>query len=47
MVTQAEQVGLRERDGSLRVEMLDAIKELVRDEAAGVPRGTPPARLAR
>ena len=47
VVTQAEQVGLRETDGSLRVEMLDAIKELVRDEARGVPRGTPLARLAR
>lgn len=47
MVTQAEQVGLRETDGSLRVEMLDAIKKLVRDEAKDIPRGTPPARLAR
>jgi hypothetical protein len=37
VVAQAEEVGLRETDGSLRVEMLDAIKELVRNEARDVP----------
>jgi hypothetical protein len=47
VIAQAQQVGLHETDGSLRVEMLEAIKELVRDEARGVPRGTPLARLAR
>jgi hypothetical protein len=40
VVAQAEQVGLCETDGSLRVEMLEAIKELVRVEARAVPRGT-------
>jgi hypothetical protein len=44
VIAQAEQVGLREADGSLRVEMLDAVKELVRVEARAVPRGT---RLAK
>ena len=37
-------VGLRTSDGRLRVEMVDTIKELVREESAAVPRGT---RLAK
>src|SRR5579884_344061 len=44
VVAQAENAGLRTSDGSLRVEMLDTIKGLVREESAAVPRGT---RLAR
>ena len=47
VVAQAEQVGLRVADGSLRVEMLEAIKDLVRAEDTAVPRGTRLARLAR
>jgi hypothetical protein len=47
VVGQAEQAGLREADGGLRVEMLEAIKESVRNESRRVPRGTPVARLAR
>jgi len=43
-VAQAEHAGLRTSDGSLRVEMLDTIKELVREESAAGPRGT---RLAK
>jgi hypothetical protein len=44
VVAQAEHVGLRLVDGSLRVEMLEAVKELVRVEARTVPRGTPLAK---
>ena len=44
VVAQAEHAGLRTSDGSLRVEMLDTIKELVREESAAVPRGP---RLAK
>ncbi|HET7052231.1 MAG TPA: hypothetical protein VFI54_28430 [Solirubrobacteraceae bacterium] len=44
VVAQAERVGLRAADGSLRVEMLEAVTELVRVEARAVPRGT---RLAK
>jgi hypothetical protein len=40
VITQAEHIGLRAADGSLRVEMLETVKELVRDEARTVPRGT-------
>jgi hypothetical protein len=44
VIAQAEQVGLRAADGSLRVEMLETVKELVRVEARAVPRGTRPAK---
>ena len=44
VIAQAKHVGLRTSDGSLRVEMLDTIKELVREQSAAVPRGT---RLAK
>jgi hypothetical protein len=40
VIAQAEQVGLREANGSLRVEMLETVEELVRVEARAVPRGT-------
>lgn len=44
VIAQAKHVGLRTSDGSLRVELLDTIKELVREQSAAVPRGT---RLAK
>jgi hypothetical protein len=44
VVAEAEQVGQRLVDGSLRVEMLDTVRELVRIEARAVARGT---RLAK
>ena len=34
VIAQAEHVGLRTSDGSLRVEMLETIKQLVREESA-------------
>jgi hypothetical protein len=46
VVAQAEHVGLSAADGSLRVEMLETIKELVRDEARAVPRRTPLAKAS-
>lgn len=44
VIAQAEHVGLRVSDGSLRVEMLETVKQVVRKESSAVPRGT---RLAR
>jgi hypothetical protein len=46
VIAQAAHVGLRTSDGSLRVEMLETIKQLVREESSSVPRGTRLARVA-
>jgi hypothetical protein len=46
VIAQAEHVGLRTSDGSLRVELLATIKEIVREESGTVPRGTRLARAA-
>ena len=47
VLSQAELVGLDAESGSLRVELLDVIKELARESRAGVPRGTRPAGAQR
>jgi hypothetical protein len=47
VVAQAEHIGLRAADGSLRVEMLETVKHMVRDEARAVPRGTRLAKAPR
>ena len=47
VIAQAAHVGLRTSDGSLRVEMLETIKQLVREESSSVPRGTRLARVAK
>jgi hypothetical protein len=47
VIAQAEHVGLSPADGGLRVEMLETVKELVRDGATAVPRGTRMPGLAR
>jgi hypothetical protein len=46
VIAQAQHAGLRISDGSLRVEMLETIKQLVREESSSVPRGTRLARVA-
>jgi hypothetical protein len=47
VVAQATLVGLNTDSGSLRVELLEAIKELAREASEGVPRGTPAAGASR
>jgi hypothetical protein len=47
VVAQAEHVGLDAGNGSLRVELLDAIKKLALDASDGVPRGTRAAGAGR
>jgi hypothetical protein len=46
VIAQAEHVGLRTADGSLRMEMLETIKQLAREGSTSVPRGTRLARIA-
>jgi hypothetical protein len=46
VIAQAEHVGLRTADGSLRIEMLETIKQLAREESTSVPRGTRLVRVA-
>lgn len=40
VLTQAEQVGLETHNGSLRIELLDAVKQLAVEASGGVRRGT-------
>jgi hypothetical protein len=47
VVAQAALVGLGGESGSLRVELLEAIKELAREASEGVPRGTPAAGVSQ
>jgi hypothetical protein len=44
VIEQAAHAGLTQNTGTLRVEMLDTIKQLALELPAGVLRGTPPAR---
>ncbi|MGH3263817.1 MAG: hypothetical protein ACRDNS_17695 [Trebonia sp.] len=47
VIAQAAQVGLNTADGSLRVEMLNTVKQLVREDATAVPRGTAQSETTR
>jgi hypothetical protein len=47
IISHASDVGLRQDAGTLRVEMLDTIKQIATEQRATVPRRTPDAGSAR